>query len=267
MAEISASMVMELRQRTGLGMMECKKALTEAAGDLAKAEELLRIKSGAQGVEGRRPHRGRRRRRHSTLRRDGKTAAHGRGQLRDRFRRARTTISSRSRRSSRSSSPTQNPADVAALSALPLAGGTVESRARRRWCRRSARTSRSAASCALTPTAKLCPVPCTAAAASACSVDDDRRRRRRLARMSRCTSPRPRKPGAAPDLRSRAEVPADLIEKERAIFTAQAAEAGKPPDIVAKMVEGRINKFLGGSHAARPAVRQGRRQADGREDT
>jgi elongation factor Ts len=48
MAEISASRVMELRQRTGLGMMECKKALTEADGDLAKAEELLRIKSGAK---------------------------------------------------------------------------------------------------------------------------------------------------------------------------------------------------------------------------
>jgi elongation factor Ts len=47
-AEISASMVMELRQRTGLGMMECKKALTEANGDLAKAEELLRIRSGAK---------------------------------------------------------------------------------------------------------------------------------------------------------------------------------------------------------------------------
>src|SRR4029453_9046335 len=48
MAEISASRVMELRQRTGLGMMECKKALTESQGDLAKAEELLRIKSGAK---------------------------------------------------------------------------------------------------------------------------------------------------------------------------------------------------------------------------
>src|SRR6267142_4176593 len=48
MADISASMVMDLRQRTGLGMMECKKALTEAGGDLAKAEELLRIKSGAK---------------------------------------------------------------------------------------------------------------------------------------------------------------------------------------------------------------------------
>ncbi|HVE51722.1 MAG TPA: translation elongation factor Ts [Casimicrobiaceae bacterium] len=48
MADISASMVMELRQRTGLGMMECKKALTETGGDLAKAEELLRIRSGAK---------------------------------------------------------------------------------------------------------------------------------------------------------------------------------------------------------------------------
>ena len=40
MADISASMVMELRQRTGLGMMECKKALAETGGDPKKAEEL-----------------------------------------------------------------------------------------------------------------------------------------------------------------------------------------------------------------------------------
>src|SRR5262245_60391353 len=51
MTEISASMVMDLRQRTGLGMMECKKALTEAGGDPAKAEELLRIKSGAKAAK------------------------------------------------------------------------------------------------------------------------------------------------------------------------------------------------------------------------
>jgi elongation factor Ts len=48
MAEISASLVKELRELTGLGMMECKKALTEAGGDLKKAEELLRIRSGAK---------------------------------------------------------------------------------------------------------------------------------------------------------------------------------------------------------------------------
>ena len=48
MAEITAAMVKELREATGLGMMECKKALTEAAGDAKKAEEILRIRSGAK---------------------------------------------------------------------------------------------------------------------------------------------------------------------------------------------------------------------------
>jgi elongation factor Ts len=48
MAEITAGMVKELRERTGLGMMECKKALEESGGDMKKAEDLLRIKSGAK---------------------------------------------------------------------------------------------------------------------------------------------------------------------------------------------------------------------------
>src|SRR5256885_9240436 len=48
MAEIGAGLVKELRELTGLGMMECKKALAECEGDLKKAEELLRIKSGAK---------------------------------------------------------------------------------------------------------------------------------------------------------------------------------------------------------------------------
>ena len=47
MAAISASMVKELRQRTSLGMMECKKALVEADGDLELAIENLRKSSGA----------------------------------------------------------------------------------------------------------------------------------------------------------------------------------------------------------------------------
>src|SRR2546422_10766935 len=48
MTEISAGLVKELREMTGLGMMECKKALAEAGGDLRKEEEPLRIKSGAK---------------------------------------------------------------------------------------------------------------------------------------------------------------------------------------------------------------------------
>ncbi|MGB8338777.1 MAG: translation elongation factor Ts [Burkholderiales bacterium] len=48
MADISASMVKELRETTGLGMMECKNALVETKGDMKAAEDLLRIKSGAK---------------------------------------------------------------------------------------------------------------------------------------------------------------------------------------------------------------------------
>src|SRR5258708_4601720 len=48
MAEISASLVKELRDLTGLPMMECKKALIETGGDIRKAEELLRIKGSAK---------------------------------------------------------------------------------------------------------------------------------------------------------------------------------------------------------------------------
>ena len=51
MAEITAGMVKELREATGLGMMECKKALAESGGDMKKAEELLRIKSGAKATK------------------------------------------------------------------------------------------------------------------------------------------------------------------------------------------------------------------------
>ncbi|MBF6616305.1 MAG: elongation factor Ts [Candidimonas sp.] len=48
MAQITASMVKELREKTDAPMMECKKALTEADGDLARAEEILRVKLGSK---------------------------------------------------------------------------------------------------------------------------------------------------------------------------------------------------------------------------
>ena len=50
MAEITAALVKELRERTGAGMMECKKALTETDGDMEAAVDVLR-KSGAAKVE------------------------------------------------------------------------------------------------------------------------------------------------------------------------------------------------------------------------
>ena len=51
MANITAGMVKELRERTGLGMMDCKKALTEADGDMDKAIEDLRKASGVKAAK------------------------------------------------------------------------------------------------------------------------------------------------------------------------------------------------------------------------
>ena len=48
MADITAAMVKELREKTDAPMMECKRALTEASGDMARAEEILRVKLGSK---------------------------------------------------------------------------------------------------------------------------------------------------------------------------------------------------------------------------
>src|SRR4051794_30335601 len=51
MAEITAAMVKDLRERTGAGMMDCKNALVEASGDVAKATEVLQKKGQAKAVK------------------------------------------------------------------------------------------------------------------------------------------------------------------------------------------------------------------------
>lgn len=51
MAEITAAMVKELREKTDAPMMECKKALSEAGGDMGKAEEILRVKLGSKATK------------------------------------------------------------------------------------------------------------------------------------------------------------------------------------------------------------------------
>jgi hypothetical protein len=96
MAEITAGMVKELRELTGLGMMECKKALEEAGGDIKKAEELLRIKSGAKASKAA-----------SRVAADGAIGTYlagreagraGRGERRDRLRREEPRLHANSRK-------------------------------------------------------------------------------------------------------------------------------------------------------------------------
>jgi len=239
MAEISASMVMDLRQRTGLGMMECKKALAESEGDMTKAEDLLRIKSGAKASKA-----------------AGRVAAEGVIGLwvapdarlgamvevncetdfvarNDDFKAFAQEIAQIVAR--------DNPADVEAIGAAKLSSGeAVEARrvalvqkiGENMSIRRFVRAVAKGTLASYVHGVKIgVLVDVTGDAAVGKDV---------AMHVAAGAAPGAIKPIAV----SRNEVPAELIEKERAIFTAQAAESGKPADIVAKMVEGRVNKYL-----------------------
>ena len=234
MADISASMVMELRQRTGLGMMECKKALTETSGDLAKAEDLLRVKSGAkaskaagriaaEGVIG------------LSVAPDGKVAAMVEVNCEtdfvaknDDFRAFAAEIAQVVVRDA--------PADVEALGGGKLASGeTVEARrialvqkigenlSVRRFARREAK-GRIASDVHGTRIGVL--VDLTGGGET---LGKD------LAMHVAASKP------VAVD---RDGVPADVVAHERQIAAARAAESGKPANIVEKMVDGAVAKYF-----------------------
>jgi elongation factor Ts len=234
MADISASMVMELRQRTGLGMMECKKALTETAGDLAKAEELLRIKSGAkaskaadrvaaEGVIG------------LAVAADAKSGAIVEVNCEtdfvaknEEFRAFAAEVAALVVR--------DDPADLAALGAAKLpSGDTVEARrialvqkigenmTVRRYARRVA-AGRLASYVHGVRIGVLVDV-----------TGGDDTLGKDLAMHIAASKP------LAVD---RTGVDTDVVERERGIAAARAAESGKPANIVEKMVEGAVAKFL-----------------------
>jgi len=124
MAEITASMVKELREKTDAPMMECKRALTEAEGDLVKAEEILRVKLGNKASKA-----------SSRVAAEGVVAIHisADGKLGSLIEiNSETDFVAKNddflglSASCAQLVATQNPADVAALSALPLGNSTVE---------------------------------------------------------------------------------------------------------------------------------------------
>lgn len=234
MAEITAGMVRELREKTDAPMMECKKALTEAGGDLEKAEEILRIKLGNKASKAA-----------SRIAAEGVVAAHistdGRlGALievncetdfvakNDDFL-AFTAALARL-------VAEQKPADVAALSGLALDGVTVDERRKvlvgkigenlsiRRFERIEAQGRLASYIHGGAKIGVLVDL-----------VGGDEALGRDLA-MHVAAS----KPVAL----SREQVSADLIQKERDIAVAKAAESGKPANIAEKMVEGSVQKFL-----------------------
>jgi elongation factor Ts len=240
MAEISASMVMELRQRTGLGMMECKKALTEANGDLAKAEELLRIKSGAkaskaagrvasEGIVG------------AYLAPDAKSGAMVEVNCETDFVSRNEDFIGYAKKLAQLVTD-KNPADVATLAALPFESGTVES-VRQALVQKIGENLSIRRFARLATTGRLAQY-LHGGGRIGVTVEfdggDDQVGRDVAMHVAAGAAPGAIRPVCV----ARADVPANLIESERAIYTAQAAESGKPADIVAKMVEGRINKFL-----------------------
>ncbi|HEY5763712.1 MAG TPA: translation elongation factor Ts, partial [Rhodocyclaceae bacterium] len=125
MAEITAAMVKELREKTDAPMMECKKALTEAAGDIAKAEEILRVKLGnkaskaaarvaAEGIVG------------ISITADGKVGAIIEVNSETDFVAKNDDFIALTNNCAQLVVD-HNPTDVAALSGLPMGEGTVES--------------------------------------------------------------------------------------------------------------------------------------------
>ena len=234
MAEITAGMVKELREKTDAPMMECKKALTEANGDLGKAEEILRVKLGnkaskaagrvaAEGIVG------------IYLSSDAKLGAIVEVNCETDFV-AKNESFAAFTKGVAEIVVNQNPADVATLSSQKLQDGTVESvRAElvgkigenisvRRFSRIEAKGKLVSY---LHGGSKIGVLVDVQGGDEALGKD--------LA-MHIAAS----KPVAL----SKEQVSEELIKKERDIAAAKAAESGKPADIVQKMVEGSVQKFL-----------------------
>jgi elongation factor Ts len=230
MADISAALVKELRERTGLGMMECKKALVEAGGDIEKAIEELRKSSGMKAAK-----------------KAGRTAADG-------------VIAAKVAADGSYAivAEVNSETDFVARDGnfLEFVGKVLDK----------------AFSAKETDVAKLMEGELEAARQALVQKIGENISVRRLrlstatAGVVACYVHSTNKIGVLVNLKGgdaelardvamhvaasnpavvRGEdMPAELIAKEKEIYTAQAAESGKPADIVEKMVMGRIKKFL-----------------------
>ena len=232
---ISAQQVKELRERTGLGMMECKTALQEAQGDMEAASDLLHKKAGAK-IE----------KRAGRIATDGAIGLHLSS---NRKLAAMVEVNSETdfvakgenfiafAHASAACVATSNPADVGALMALALAAGTSVSQTReglamklgenigvRRFTRFAAGNGHVAGYIHGRKIGVLVELE-----------GGDEALAKDIAMHIAASKP---------DYVTREQVPADVMAKEKAIFTEQAQTSGKPANIVEKMVQGRVNKYL-----------------------
>jgi len=233
MAEISAGLVKELRELTGLGMMECKKALAECQGDLKRAEELLRIKSGAkaskaasriaaEGVIG------------AWLAADGKVGALVELNSETDFV-AKNEDFVRFAQSLAELVATRAPANVDELASLDTMGAQVEAR-RQALVQKIGENISIRRFKRLQAKGKLALYLHGAKIGVLVDYEGPEEVGKDLAMHIAF---------AKPAYLNRTEVPQDVVADERRIQEARARETGKPADIVAKIAEGAVNKFLG----------------------
>jgi elongation factor Ts len=234
MAEITASMVKALRDKTDAPMMECKKALAEAGGDPARAEEILRVRLGNKAS-----------RAASRIAAEGVVAAHvapdGRSGALVEVNCETDFVAKNGEFLALAAAiaelvASRNPPTVEALAQLPFRGSTVEE-ARKALIGKIGENMAIRRFTRMTAQGKLA-VYIHGGAKIGVMVDvagGDEALARDIA-MHIAAS----KPVAL----SVAAVPAELVQKERSIAAAKAAESGKPANIVEKMVEGAVQKFL-----------------------
>ena len=232
MAQITASMVKELREKTDAPMMECKKALEEADGDIARAEELLRVKLGskaskaasrvtAEGLVG------------LYIADDNKQGAVVEINCETDFVAKNDDFLAFVAQIAQLVSE-KNPADVAALSELPFGEGTVETT-------RSALVGKIGENISVRrferfeTTNSLASYVHGGRIGVLVEFDGADEVGKDLAMHIAATKPRALNADG---------VPAELLEAERSVAAQKAAESGKPAEIVEKMVEGSVQKYL-----------------------
>lgn len=232
--KITAQMVKELRERTGAGMMDCKKALNETDGDLDAAAEQMR-KTGLAKAD----------------KKAGRIAAEGVVAIKAEGNRAamvevncETDFVSRGDDFQAFADAVaavvlaNNPADLDALLAMPLDGGT------------SVEQSRQELIAKIGENMSVRRFVCVEAADGGnLGVYQHGSRIGVLTNVNGGDEELARDiamhvAASRPSVILQDQVDADAVAKEKAIFVAQAAESGKPENIIEKMVSGRIRKFL-----------------------
>ncbi len=241
MSNITAKMVAELRAKTGAGMMDCKKALTETNGDAEQAVDLLRKKGLSAAAK-----------------KSGRVAAEGLvATANDGNRCAVVEVNSETDFVAKNEAfqafvagvaqvvLSENPADLDALMALPFpdTGRTVAEEQTHQIAtigenisvRRFVLSAVSAGSVAsyVHGTGKI-------AVSVALQTESQDEAVETLARQIAMHVA-----AANPQYLKRDEIPAAIVEKEKEIMRAKAIDSGKPENIVDKIIEGQINKFFG----------------------